>query len=227
MKKLMALALIVFLSANIMNAQLRIGVKAGANISSLSSTSDLINNTNATLNYQTGVLMQLKLGNFAIQPELLYSVKGGEMENPIVEKTGDNKSGPLGALTGYATKLDYRTQNIDIPLNFQYGMDFGTARVYAQAGPWLSIQVAASLKDASNNTGCYTAVNKSFGFNKVDYGLGFGAGAEYHNFQLSVKYDFGMNEVGKEYLSTYSSTNLNPLNDMKNNDLSISLAYLF
>ena len=226
MKKLTALALIVFLSANVMNAQLRFGVKAGANISSLSSTSELINNTNATLNYQTGVLMQLKLGNFAIQPEVLYSVKGGELENPIVGNN-ENKSGPLGALTGYATKLDYRTQNIDIPVNFQYGMDFGTARVYAQAGPWLSIQVAASLKDASNNTGCYTAVNNVYGFNRVDYGLGFGVGAEYHNFQLSVKYDFGMKEVGKEYLSTYSSTNLNPLYDMKNNNLSISLAYLF
>jgi hypothetical protein len=227
MKKITALALIVFLYVNAMNAQLRFGVKAGANISSLSSTSDLINNVNATLNYQAGVLMQLKLGNFAIQPELLYNVKGGELENPIIAGNNDNKSGPLGSLTGYATKLDYRTQNIDIPVNFQYGMDYGAAHIYAQAGPWLSFQVAASLKDAANNTGCYTAVNDAFGFHKVDYGIGLGVGAEYHNVQLSVKYDFGLNEVGKEKLSSLSSKNLNPFYNMENRDLSISLAYLF
>jgi hypothetical protein len=176
--------------------------------------------------YQAGVLMQLKLGNFAIQPEVLYSVKGADVMNPINQTTGDNECGPLGALTDKATKLNYKTQNIEVPVNFQYGMGFGFAHVYAQAGPYISFRVATSLEDAESSKDYYSEVNKNLTFNKVDYGVGLGVGAEFMKFQLSLKYDFGLKAVGKEYTNSWGA-NLNPFYDMKNRNLNISLAYLF
>lgn len=223
MKKFTALALAAFLCVSLTNAQLRFGVKAGANISDLYSTSNLINDVKAASYYQAGVLMQWKLGNFAIQPELLYSVKGAELRNAIGTSS---YSGPLAALTDESTKLNYKTQNIEVPLNLQYGMGFGPAHVYAEAGPYISFQVATALEDAESGKDFYSEVNKNLTFNKIDYGIGLGVGAEFMKFQLSLKYDFGLKTVGKEYTNSWG-TNLNPFYDMKNRNLNISLAYLF
>jgi hypothetical protein len=223
MKKITAFVLAIILCASAANAQLRYGVKAGANISTLSTTSKLINDVNTASSYQAGVLLQWKLGNFAIQPEVLYSVQGAELRNAVGTL---NFSGPLAALTDYSTKLNYKSQNIEIPLNFQYGRGFGGARVYAQAGPYVSFKVGTALEDAASGTDYASAVDDALKFNNVDYGVGLGVGAELLQFQLSLKYDFGLKAVGKETLNSFD-TNLNPFYDMKNRNLNISLAYLF
>lgn len=229
MKKIKALVLVVLLCAGAANAQLRYGVKAGANISGLSTTSKLIDDVKTSSFYQAGVFLQWKLGNFAIQPELLYSVKGADVSNPLITSgvnEGENVCGPLAALTDYSTKLNYKSHNIEIPLNLQYGKSIGVARVYAQAGPYISFKVATVLEDAETGKDYAAAVDDALKFNKVDYGVGLGAGAELFQFQLSLKYDFGLNAVGKETLNSFD-TNLNPFYDMKNRNLNISLAYLF
>ncbi|MEA4841476.1 MAG: porin family protein [Bacteroidales bacterium] len=215
MKKLTTLVLIVLLFASSAHAQLRFGIKCGANASSLSTTSSVIDQVKAATSYQAGVLMQLKLGGFAIQPELLYSIKGGDLRNA-------NLSPQLAALTQNADEIKYKTQNIDIPVNFQFGKSFGPARIYAQIGPYVSFQLGAAL---NGDVKLYDTVDETFEFNKYDWGVGLGVGAELLGFQFSFKYDFGMNEVGKE--TGISDINVNPFNEMKNRNLNVSLAYLF
>ena len=219
MKKFTTLLLAVFLFAGITNAQIRFGVKGGANISNLSTTSGgMIDQVEAASSYQAGVLMQLKFGGFAIQPEILYSVKGGDLR--------DVASSPkLSELTNNASELDYKSQNIDIPLNLQYGIGLGPARVYAQAGPYVSFKLGAAL---NGDVKLYDKVDGSLEFNNVDWGIGLGVGAELFCFQLSVKYDFGMTTVGKETItSSTTNKNVNPFFDMKNRNLNVSLALLF
>lgn len=218
MKNLTIVLLVVFLFSGVANAQLRFGIKGGANVSSLSTTSSgIIDQVKTASSYQAGVLMQLKFGGFAIQPELLYSMKGGDLRNAI-------SSPKLAELTQNAMNLNYETQNIDIPLNFQLGVGVGPARVYAQAGPYVSFLLGSAL---NGDVKLYDSVNDTFEFNKYDWGIGLGAGAELLGFQLSVKYDFGMKSVGKETILNSHADNVNPFFEMKNRNLNISLAYLF
>ena len=217
MKKSTILVLAVFLCVSVTNAQIRVGVKGGANISSLSAETNLVNELKGASSYQAGLLLQLKFAGFAIQPEILYSMKGADFRNVAGSELAD--------LTNDAAVVNYKTQNIDIPVNFQFGLDLGLARVYAQAGPYVSFLLGAAL---NGDVQLYDAVNGTFEFNKYDWGIGLGAGAELLCFQVAVKYDFGMKKVGKDTpTSSTDDTNKNPFFDMKNRNLNISLAYLF
>lgn len=219
MKKSITLILVVFLFSGIANAQLRYGIKGGLNVSSLSTSTSAIDQVKAASSYQGGLLMQLKLGSFAIQPELLYTVKSSDLQIP----TGEAPK--LREYIGAVTTLNYETQNIEIPVNLQLGMDFGPARIYAQAGPYMTFALSGAL---NGDVKLYDTVDENLAFNKFDWGFGIGAGAEIFGFQLALKYDFGMNPAGEEtFTNSNIKKNMNPFYDMKNRNLNISLGLLF
>jgi len=218
MKKVTTLVLVALLFAGVANAQLRFGFKGGLNVSSLSSSSSVIDQVKAASGYQAGVLMQLKLGGLSIQPELLYSVRSSDLKLSSNEPL-------LKPLIENATSLDYKSQNIVIPVNLQLGSDIGPLRVFALAGPYVSFQLGGAL---NGSVKMYDTVDKTLEFNKMDWGIGLGLGAELFGLQLTAKYDIGMTAVGKEkIISSLSNTNMNPFNDVKNRNINISLAYLF
>jgi Outer membrane protein beta-barrel domain len=216
MKKLTTLVLAIFLFAGVMNAQIRFGIKGGATSSSISTETRFVDQMKSASSYQGGVLLQLKLGGFAIQPEILYSVKGSDFRNVTSSKLAD--------LTGGFGKLNYETQNIDIPINLQLGWDLGPARVYAQAGPYFSFLLSGAL---NGSTKVYDTVDKELEFNKYDVGLGIGAGAELFGFQLALKFDYGMKDVAKKKILTATNVNVNPFYEAKNRTVNVSLGYLF
>jgi hypothetical protein len=216
MKKnlLAALLMTVAVSAS---AQLHFGVKGGANLSNLSTTSsNTVKDVNAVTNWQAGVLMQYRIMNFAIQPEINFSVKGGDLDNTNLA------SGPLANLVGTSSTVSFRSQNLDIPVNLQYGMDFGKTRVFVQGGPFLSFLLGGTIND---KTSLYDAVDDTWGFNKTTLGFGLGAGAELYGLQLNLRYEFSGKEIGKEYESR--GVNVNPFYEMSSNNLSLTLGYLF
>ena len=208
MKKTILFALAMFFFSTISNAQLRFGVKAGTNLSNFASASSVVDQVKGATNYQFGVLFQAKAFGFAIQPEILYSVKSGQFSNT---KASDVISG---------TDIEYQTNNIEIPVNLQFGLGMGPARIFVQGGPYVSFLTSA-LVNGSVDT--YDRIKENM--NTFDYGVGAGVGAEFMNLQLTVKYDWGLSKLGKE--SMLAGENVNPFNDLQNRNLSISLAYLF
>lgn len=208
MKKTSIIALVLLLCASVSNAQLRFGITGGANISSLSSASSVINQVKGATDYQVGVLLQAKMMGFAIQPEVLYSVKSGQFNNSTVS----------GILSGSDTK--YQSQNIEIPVNLQFGLDAGFARVFIQGGPYVSFLTGALVNGSVKE---YKDVQDNI--NTFNYGVGAGVGAELLSFQLTVKYDWGLSKLGQKQL--LDGQNINPFNELKDRNLSIALAYLF
>ena len=78
MKKLILLSAFLVLGITSSQAQVKFGVKAGANFANLESD---VNSDNIT-SYHAGVLLEAKvLPNFAIQPEVLYSSQGADLNN--------------------------------------------------------------------------------------------------------------------------------------------------
>ncbi|HET9570620.1 MAG TPA: outer membrane beta-barrel protein [Bacteroidales bacterium] len=229
MKKLI-FTLLLLGAAMVSNAQFRYGLKVGANYSDLSvSTSSAsvssIKDVNAVQTWRAGFLIQYAFQNFSIQSELNYSVEGGDLLNPI--QGNGSLSHPLSApLNSLApgTTVAYRSQNLVIPLNFQYGRDFGAVHLFALAGPYLSYLVSGTI---NGETSTWNTVQKAWGFNRIDLGFGAGIGAEIKKMQLTLRYDLGGSEIGKIVTNSHVTTNLNPFYDMREKNLSLSLGYLF
>ena len=222
MKKLAVVTLLLAVNFAA-NAQFRYGLKAGANYSDLSvkigtTSATLIKVVDAVPAWKAGLMAEYRLGDFAFQSELMYSVEGGDLLNT------NPGSGKLRNLVGSESTVAYRSQNVQIPLNLQYGRDFGSIHLYALAGPYVSFLLAGTLNGEKS---LWTAVENEWGFNKVDMGFGAGIGAEYKNMQLSLRYDFGFTEIGKKATTSQVTTNLNPFFDMKERNLSLSLGYFF
>jgi hypothetical protein len=216
MKKILVLVCVMMLAATAGQAQLRFGVKAGANVNSLSaSADDMLDEVKGATSYQFGVVFQAKALGFAVQPEVLYSVKSGliDIDDLVVQ-----------AYLGTTDEVTFTSQNIEVPINLQYGLDLGLARAYLQAGPYISF-VAATLIDGEANFND----NLKNSFKTFDFGAGVGAGIEVLNFQLAVKYDWGLGKLGEATIPT-SVPNVrtdNPFNKLSHKTLSVSLAYLF
>jgi hypothetical protein len=214
--KKFSLALLLFCVTIVAHAQFRWGIKAGVNVSDMSSTSNLIKEVNTICSWQAGAVFQYKIFDFSIQPEIVFSVLGGDLVN------ASPGSGPLTDMVGSGTLVPYRSQSIIVPLNFQYGRDFGKVHLYAQVGPSLNFLISGKLNGTTEN---WNTVQDTWGFNKVDLGFGIGVGAELKRLQLSLRYDFSGAEIGKEF--ELRSVNINPFNDMKEKKLSVSLGYFF
>lgn len=208
MKKIVLAVVAVMLFSATSFSQVRFGVKGGLNFSNFATESSLINSVKGSTNYSFGVLFQGKSMGFAVQPEVLYSVKGGSFGNDAL----------LSLFSGAAT--EYKSQSIEVPVNLQYGVDLLFARLYLQAGPY----VAFTSKVLIDGDADFYDDNKD-NFNTIDYGVGVGAGAEFMGLQLSAKYDWGLAPLGKEII--VAGVNTNPLSEIKNRNFSVSLAYLF
>src|SRR5690625_4303881 len=84
MRKLFFIVLIGFLGVGISTAQeLDLGLKVGANFAEFSDVkgADLSNKTG----FQIGAFAAIRMGNVAIQPELLYSQQGAKFNHEKIE----------------------------------------------------------------------------------------------------------------------------------------------
>ncbi len=79
MKKVLLVAILALSVAITANAQLKIGVKAGANFAGVNDSE-----TNMTIGFTGGVLGQFKLSDkWAIQPEVLFNMQGAKYSGSI------------------------------------------------------------------------------------------------------------------------------------------------
>ena len=87
----------IFVSITVMaqNQKVKIGVKAGLNISSLAFDENEMNSSSRT-GFTAGVMVEIPLAkNFSLQPELLYSQQGGKTSFFDSEVTNSNYKGTL------------------------------------------------------------------------------------------------------------------------------------
>lgn len=235
MKKTAIFLMMTVLFQGLAFAQLKLGVKAGVNISNLSgyTSQDLINDVKGANSYQFGILAKVKLGNFfSLQPEVLLSMKGAELTNDQSNAALNTLSTLMGETI--PNSLHLKTTYLEVPLNIQAGIGLGSlARIYGQVSPYLSYLISDNVDGAEDFYAAYKNFLSNYDgaqpLNSFDYGIGLGAGVEVLFLQLSVKYDFSLNEF-KEVIQTIGpvSFDVNPLfSSLKHRNLSISLAFLF
>jgi hypothetical protein len=158
----------------------RFGIKGGVNISNMF-TED-VDDKNTVIGFNAGLFLKLPLtSNFSFQPELLYTTKGAEL----------NYSSTL--ITGSATfTLGY----IEMPLLAVINL---TENVNIHGGVYLASLTNAKVKNVSD-VGLFNFEDEldRSDFEMFDYGLVFGVGLEFDKINLGIRYEYGMQPVGKE-----------------------------
>ncbi len=218
MKKIFISAVLAIATAVMASAQIgstRFGITAGFTSSSASSIKDI--ELNSVNQYNVGVTLEIPLiMGLSIQPSLVYQVKGASLD--VV--AGDIKAASVDTKVGY----------LEVPVQVQYGIDLMLLRPYVFAEPFVGLNVnpktdfkLATISDSFKGEDTYT--------NRLEYGLGVGAGLEVWKLQLSVKYfwNFGnlfdengkLNDVAGEVAENVFNENTNF------KGLTINLAYFF
>ena len=200
MRKLIAICSVVLLTmvfARTSDANHRLGIKVGTNISSL----DFSSNGPSTLGYEGGVTWQWDLPyGFSIQPDLLYSVQASR----------------LSEISKETLSLGY----FKVPVNVQWGLKFveRNVRVFVQASPYIGFV----LTKKGEGEAIKTSLGKWADINRVAGGLGLGFGVQLWNFQLTGMYSWNLGKV-----TSIADVSLSDFNKNNFGGYIVTLAYMF
>jgi len=177
MKRLGLLCVVVaFFTVSNVNAQLRFGVKMGANVANASFSKDVLKTSNVT-GFQFGPSIEAMAGRGGIGFDLsvLYSQKGF---NANKEKV----------------KNDY----LEVPLNLKFKLGMPLLNPFVSFGPYASVRVNGddewSFKENAANV-VDQVKTKSFGA-----GMNFMLGADFFDrLQLGITYGWGLTDDYKSF----------------------------
>lgn len=213
MKKLFVILAALTIAAS---ANAQVGIIAGLTSPS-SDFQEAVDNYSAINQYHVGLTLKIPfILGLAIQPSLVYSVKGAAIETIAT-----------GVDAGFA-----ETGNLELPVMVQWGLTIGDlARAFVFAEPFVSYMVDEQTFDLKGDK---LAEKNWDEFNRLQYGAGVGAGVEILNhIQLSARYVWNMgnllSEDGKTNFKwdTAVGTVKTGLQDKSNNGIKVSLAFLF
>jgi hypothetical protein len=174
---------------------MRFGVTLGLNSSTMSG--DDTKDASRLTGIIAGILLNVPVGaNFAIQPELLYSMKGARLSNADASEPFDvvTRSGPL---------IDYA----EIPILLRFDVPgSGGVKPFLYGGPALSFKVACEFDaeglGVSFVKACDEATDGGAEFKSIDYGLVVGGGLAFDrsnmSFTLGTRYNHGLANVADQ-----------------------------
>lgn len=212
MKKSMLIICALFVSVTVMaqTEKVKLGVKAGLNISSLTFDESELNSSTKT-GFTAGIMAEIPLAkNFSLQPELLYSQQGTKISFEDQDVTNSHYKSTI--------TLNY----LNIPVMLKYYVLKGLS---VQAGPQIGILLKANNKYQDN----FLGYDNHESFDLKDYSTGIdtsvnlGLGYQFKNkFYTDLRYNISYSNVFKE-----GDVNHFINNDMKNRVFQITIGYFF
>jgi hypothetical protein len=173
MKKLLLCISLAALLPVMSYGQVRLGVKAGLNVSEFSLSSDMLDKSNIA-GFSGGLALDVNVPilGLGVSSGLLYTQRGAELTN----EAGDSES--------------IRISYLDIPvfLKWNIKIPLSPVGVFIQGGPYFSL--ALNDKDAKD-------IYAEFGdFNNFDIGLGLGGGVSlFSKVEVGAYYGWGLKKV--------------------------------
>ena len=158
---------------------------------------------NVIYGFNAGVYATLPISDFiAIQPEILYTTKGAELDYNNAFVDGNAKF-----------KLNY----IEVPLLVRVNI---TKNFNVHAGGYASYLVSSKVTgDGDIN---FDEAIDTDDLNKFDAGLSAGVGVDFNPISVGLRYNYGLTTVGKE--RTVAGTTYT-FPDAKNSNLTLYLSY--
>ncbi|MEZ0131091.1 porin family protein, partial [Flavobacterium sp. LBUM151] len=188
MKKSMLVLCTLLLCATVgaQTDKVKIGVKAGLNISSLTSDQNELDSSDKT-GFSAGVMAEIPLAkNFAIQPELLYSQQGMKFSYSDIEVENSH----------YKSTIALNYLNIPVILKYYVAKGFSV-----QAGPQIGILLKANNKYYDNFLGYdnHEKFDLKDYSNGIDTSVNFGLGYQFKNkFYADLRYNLSYSDIFKD-----------------------------
>lgn len=153
-------------------AQIKLGVKGGVNISKVYLSDDIFDDSNI-IGFQVGPSLEaMFMSSIGIEASVLYSQRGLKVKE-----------------NGKSTET--RTNYIDIPVNLKLKIGPPGLKAYAAGGPYIGFAISG---DKSIN-GIFHGVNDQWKAKDFQAGLNFGAGVELFKFlQAGINYQIGLTD---------------------------------
>ncbi len=206
MKKLIILTVIVFCSQ--LNAQklINLGVQAGVNVNTLStSLPDYFNSGNA--GFRGGVFARINIKRFHIQPELNFSMVGGE---------GNFSENPNRYYSAKANTLE-----VPVLLGFKI-IDFKLINVRLQAGGFWAWNLSKTIEVHDEAFPQNDTNITSKGGSDFNGGIIIGAGVDIWRFTADFRYQWGLaNMYGNNVIFQ------DPRAGFKHSNFCITIGYKF
>jgi len=212
MKKSMLILYTLFLSVTVIaqTQKVKLGVKAGLNISNLTYDESELKSSGKT-GFTAGVMVEIPMAkHFSLQPELLYSQQGTKTSFSDADVTNSNYKGTLD--------LNY----LNIPVMLKYFIAEGLS---VQAGPQIGILLKADNNYHDNFLGYenHETLNLKEYASGIDTSVNFGLGYQFQNkFYADCRYNLSYSSVFKQGDANHFISN-----DMKNRVFQITVGYFF
>ncbi len=204
MKKLLVIVASLLVAVS---AHAQFGVVAGIT-SSKSNLNEAWADVKNITQYHVGLTYKLDLGLLAIQPSILYNMKGTKLD--------------VASANVAAAELDYKTGYIEVPVQLQLGLNLGVARIYGFAEPFIGY----AITNSATLGGTDLKANWENVKNRLEYGVGLGAGVELiKHVQVSVKYFWNMGDMYGTNISFAGITKT--ISEQKASGIAASVALLF
>jgi len=200
MKKIFLSVVTVMGFAIISQAQFKVGIKAGGNLSNqnsnVASGTKLISK-DAFRGYHAGLVGDVQVfHNLYLQPQLLYTQKGAKYTT---------------AVGGQGTKLTMRS--IDMPVNVLYKMEMPFGKLIAGGGPVVGYGFGGKMEQNGQTKKLYSGDMKDW--KRFDISANAIAGVEFKNgIFTTVNYQVGLMDINKSAVNS------------KNRSVSVSVGYL-
>ncbi len=165
-------------------AQVNLGLRTGAAVSTFASKGDLLDNTNVTLSYTVGAFATMPIGSsFAVQPEINYVRKGRNEETSELNTT---------------SQVDYMVHYLQVPVLMQYRDENMLGKkgsiFYVSAGPYAAFALNNQTRPSNSIQVTYDK--------KTDWGASFGIGIQTpicsKNIRFDLRYDMGLAEIANQ-----------------------------
>ena len=186
------------------------GVKAGVNFPT-SNVKDIKDVSPASYHVGVAYNLNIPLVGLSIQPALQYSLK----QSAIGVDTGD---GALNNLTMEKVSMGY----LELMASVQWGIDLIVARPFLDVSPFVGY--------ALNGGGAVKDIWTSDAVNKLDCGVGLGAGIDIWKLQVVCRYNWNFGNLIKSVDTVENGNTLDKYKMLKGGNfggLSLSVAYFF
>lgn len=170
MKKVL-LVVAILVAGVAVQAQVKFGVKAGANLS-MWGGDDVPDEAKSKFGFHAGALANIPVSSmFSVQPEVLFSNEGAKFE-----EGGES--------------ANYNLNYINIPVLFQYNNPSG---FYAETGPQIGLLMSAKVKFDGESTD----VKELFKGSNFSWAIGAGYKMP-SGFGIGVRYNLGLGNIVDE-----------------------------
>ena len=190
MKKLLLIAIFTIPFFMVSQAQIQFGVKGGITSTSIKAddvipvddASDIeelaIKGKNSKIGFQGGIMARISIVKLYVQPELLFTSTGGEVEVSALLENGDT----------YSEIREQKYRQLDFPI--MVGYKLGPARI--QAGP-----VGTIILGTDPSLDGFRGMEYEEEFNGATWGYQVGVGLDLgKKLTIDVKYEGNLSRLG-------------------------------